>query len=123
MLNQEAEIKVIYFPIRGRAEALRLALVIGNVPFVDETLDFKQFGLIKESLPFSQLPIVSMDGKVYAQSRALLRYVGKLTGTYPEDPLVALKVDSVIDGLMYFILIIGTFQTNLQSLYMRFLSI
>ena len=29
------------------------------------------------------------------QSSAILRYVGKLTGLYPEDPLLAAQVDEV----------------------------
>ena len=33
-----------------------------------------------------------MDGTDYTQSTALLRYAGKLGGTYPEDPIEALKV-------------------------------
>ncbi|CAM9402918.1 unnamed protein product [Ascophyllum nodosum] len=37
-----------------------------------------------------------MDGITYTQSTALLRYVGKLAGLLPEDPLEALKVDEVV---------------------------
>ncbi|CAN0494639.1 unnamed protein product [Scytosiphon promiscuus] len=37
-----------------------------------------------------------MDGTKYTQSTALLRYAGKLGGTYPEDPLEALKVDEIV---------------------------
>lgn len=42
---------------------------------------------------------MEIDGKVSAQSMALLRYIGKLTNTYPECPLEALKVDEVIDTM------------------------
>ena len=37
-----------------------------------------------------------MDGTDYTQSTALLRYAGKLGGTYPECPLAALKVDEIM---------------------------
>ena len=37
-----------------------------------------------------------MDGTDYTQSTALLRYAGKLGGTYPECPLSALKVDEIV---------------------------
>ena len=37
-----------------------------------------------------------MDGTDYTQSTALLRYAGKLGGTYPECPLAALKVDEIV---------------------------
>lgn len=39
-----------------------------------------------------------MDGTTYTQSTALLRYVGKLAGLLPEDPLEALKVRRSIPG-------------------------
>lgn len=53
----------------------------------------------KESHPFGQLPVLEVDGEKYAQSNAILRYVGKLTGLYPEDPKQALVVDMVIDTI------------------------
>ena len=37
-----------------------------------------------------------MDGTDYTQSTALLRYAGKLGGTYPKCPLAALKVDEIV---------------------------
>ena len=37
--------------------------------------------------------------KIVAQSNAILRYVGKLGGLYPSDPVEALEVDMVIDTI------------------------
>lgn len=37
-----------------------------------------------------------MDGTYYTQSTALLRYAGRLGGTYPQCPLEALKVDEIV---------------------------
>lgn len=50
-------------------------------------------------MPYGSVPVMTIDGKVAAQSYSLLRYVGKLTGLYPEDPLAALKVDEILDTL------------------------
>lgn len=42
---------------------------------------------------------MEVDGKVMAQSNAMLRYAGKLSGLYPEDPIEAAYVDEVIDTI------------------------
>ena len=43
------------------------------------------------------LEVTEQDGtvSVVTQSSAILRYIGKLTGHYPGDPLLALKVDEM----------------------------
>ena len=40
-----------------------------------------------------------IDGNVYTQSLAIARFVGKLSGLYPSDPLQALRCDEVMDAL------------------------
>eukprot|EP00300_Choanocystis_sp_HF-7_P038407 c5530_g1_i1.p1 GENE.c5530_g1_i1~~c5530_g1_i1.p1 ORF type:complete len:217 (+),score=43.90 c5530_g1_i1:38-652(+) len=92
--------KLSYFNINfGRAEGARLAFHIAGVPFVDDRVDSKNFGALKPTLPLGQLPVLEVEGEVFPQSLAILRYVGKLTGLYPTDPLAALRVDSLIDTL------------------------
>ncbi|KAJ3373971.1 hypothetical protein HDU91_000027 [Kappamyces sp. JEL0680] len=94
-------LKLTYFPIKARAEPIRLALAINNIPFIDERLDKTAFALLKasETLPFRQVPVLVVDGeKVISQSTAILRYVGKLGSLklYPEDPFHAALVDQII---------------------------
>jgi len=43
------------------------------------------------------LPVLVVDGKAYTQSLAQLRYAGKLSKLYPEDPVAAMAVDEVLD--------------------------
>lgn len=52
---------------------------------------------VQRNTPFGSLPIMHIDGKLASQSLALLRYVGKLTGLYPEDALQALEVDEILE--------------------------
>jgi len=56
---------------------------------------------MKSTLPNGQLPVLEIehDGikEVIGQSDAILRYVGKIGGLYSSDPIVALKIDSVVD--------------------------
>ncbi|TMW63430.1 hypothetical protein Poli38472_002371 [Pythium oligandrum] len=91
------QIKVTYFDGPGRAELTRLALAAGGVAFEDERVTFADFGALKPTLPLGQLPVVTVDGKVYPQSMAMARYAGRLSGLYPTDALEALNVDMIIE--------------------------
>ena len=55
---------------------------------------------MKESgeLPYGQVPALAVGGKILGQSSAIMRYIGKATGLYPEDPVVAALVDSILDS-------------------------
>lgn len=46
---------------------------------------------------------MTVDGAVYAQSVAILRYCGTLAGLYPADALTAQRVDEVIDVVVDFV--------------------
>lgn len=83
-----------------RAEVSRLALHLGGIPFVSQHPDREMFRAMKASgeLSFGQLPILKVDGKVIAQTGAIARFCGKLSGHYPSDPFLAAKVDEVIDA-------------------------
>ncbi len=95
------ELKLTYFPAGGRAEAVRVALHVGGVKFDDERIDFPTFGALKPTgkLPFGSLPVLSVDGEIYAESGAQLRYAGKLSGLYPKCDKAALKVDMIVDAV------------------------
>ena len=84
----------------GRAEPARLALTIAGIEFEDERIDARDWvAKFKAGTPAGAVPVLEVeeDGVVttVTQSSAILRYVGKLTGHYPEDPLTALKVDEM----------------------------
>jgi len=92
-----------------RAEVSRLALHLGKVEFEDKKIkDFKEF---KESgvAPFGQAPILEVDGKVVAQTGAIARYCGKVSGFYPkDDDFAAAKIDEIIDTATDITNLIGT---------------
>eukprot|EP00298_Acanthocystis_sp_HF-20_P029097 c7970_g1_i2.p1 GENE.c7970_g1_i2~~c7970_g1_i2.p1 ORF type:complete len:222 (+),score=87.65 c7970_g1_i2:24-668(+) len=89
------KLKLTYFKSEGRAEKIRLAFVIGKVPFEDHRIT-TEWPQVKASAKFGQAPLLEVDGVQYAQSGALLRYAGRLAGLYPSDSLHALRVDEVI---------------------------
>ena len=95
------KLKLTYFSgPGGRAEPARLALTIAGIEFEDERIDARDWvAKFKAGTPAGAVPVLEVeeDGVVttVTQSSAILRYVGKLTGHYPEDPLTALKVRPV----------------------------
>lgn len=92
--------KLTYFDIDGgRAESIRLAFHIGDIPFEDERWAFPEFGQKRGTLRFNALPVMTIDGAQVTQSNALNRYVGRLAGLYPQDALQALYCDEVLDAV------------------------
>lgn len=85
-----------------RAEVSRLALFIGGIDFTDERPTREEFKTLKESgvLPFGQLPTLEIDGVKYAQSIAIARFCGQISGLYPKNNLIdALRVDELLDSI------------------------
>ena len=84
-------LRLRYFPFAGRAGAIRDALRIGNVRFDDVHVPLDRFSEQKAAgeLPFGSLPVLDVDDgerrTSAAQSNAILRFVGRLTGLYPVD--------------------------------------
>ncbi|MBK8411703.1 MAG: glutathione S-transferase family protein [Sandaracinaceae bacterium] len=92
--------KLTYFDMDGgRAESIRLAFHIGDIPFEDERWAFPEFGQKRSTLRFNALPVMTIDGAQVTQSNALNRYVGRLAGLYPQDALQALYCDEALDAV------------------------
>ncbi|KAJ3296339.1 thioredoxin-like protein [Rhizoclosmatium globosum] len=92
-------LKLTYFNIKARAEPIRLALAINDIPFEDERIPRDQWATLKPTTPFGQVPLLTVNGStVIAQSTAILRYVGKFgpLKLYPDDALKAALVDQLI---------------------------
>ena len=102
------KITLYYFKIPfWRAEVTRLSLYIGDIPFEDYRIEgndydkFKQTGELpnKKIAPFKQLPVLDVDGKIFAQTGAIARFCGKLSGLYPKnDDYNAALIDQIIEG-------------------------
>ena len=100
------ELKIIYFNFPfWRAEVARIPLYISNTKFEDKRISSEEFSYIKENgkmtdgtiIPFSQLPVLVIDGQSIAQTGAIARICGKISGFYPDSLVEAAKVDQIID--------------------------
>ena len=94
------KLKLTYFDFNGgRGEANRLAMAIANIPFEDDRIPQADWPELKPSVRFQALPVLEVDGEKISQSNTISRYIGKLGGLYPEDPLEAARCDEVLEAL------------------------
>jgi len=95
------KLKLIYPDVPfWRAEMSRMALFIGGIEFEDLRPSREEIAKMRTEgiFPFGQFPVLQVDGKTIAQTGAIARYCGKLSGLYPTDnDFYAAKVDEVID--------------------------
>jgi len=77
--------KLYYFDLKGRAEAIRLALHMGGIEFEDVRLDRDQFNQMKTQgqFAFGQLPVLEVDGRKMSQSMAILGWAGHYSKLNP----------------------------------------
>ena len=94
------KLKLTYFDFHGgRGEPARLALSIGGIPFEDDRVNPSDWAARKPETPFGALPVLEVDGQALAQSNAINRYVGRLTGLYPSDAWQAALCDEVMEAV------------------------
>jgi prostaglandin-H2 D-isomerase / glutathione transferase len=93
--------KLTYFNFGGKGQPIRLAYVYGGIEFEDERIEFSGWPERKPTTPLGQLPVLTVDGKQYVQTVALLRYVGGRAGIYPacgtKEQLIVDDVVSTIE--------------------------
>jgi len=91
--------KLTYFNLNALAEPIRWAFKVAEVDFEDERIEMENWAEIKESgrFPGKQMPLLEVDGVVYTQSNAILRYVGRKFGLVSNDELLNLRTDQVVD--------------------------
>ena len=98
--HQLAGLKFYYFPVAARGDCARLALTLRKIRFKDMVIEPAKWADLKPKTPWSSMPFVELaDGRVLGQSYAIFRLIGKGTGLYPEDPILAARVDECMDGL------------------------
>merc|ERR1711936_957440 len=61
--SNSEELRLTYFPARGRAEISRLILAHAGVKFDDIRLSGEEFGKVKPLLPYGSMPILENKAK------------------------------------------------------------
>ncbi len=75
-MSPESSVELVYFNMRGRAEASRLLLTVVDASFEDHRVcDVAQWSKLKPRLPFGALPILKDGPSTLSQSHAILRYL------------------------------------------------
>ena len=91
------KLKLIYPDVPfWRAEMSRLALFIGGIEFEDLRPSREEIAKMRTEgiFPFGQFPVLQVDGKNIAQTGAIARFCGKLSGLYPtENDFYAAKIN------------------------------
>ncbi|KAL8620404.1 hypothetical protein ACOMHN_055485 [Nucella lapillus] len=90
-----ADIKLYYFSVRGRAEAMRLVMAAAGKKFEDIRLTGEQWGAEKAKSPYGQMPFIEYKGKRYGESKALTSFVARECGLEGKTSVDALRVDEV----------------------------
>ncbi|CAH2093199.1 unnamed protein product [Euphydryas editha] len=88
-----------YFDVKALGESIRLLLTYGGLEFVDHRVDEKDWESVKPSMPFGQMPVLEIDGKQYAQSVAIARYLGKKFKINGENIEEEFEIDQNVDYL------------------------
>ncbi|CAK0892347.1 unnamed protein product, partial [Prorocentrum cordatum] len=93
-------VKLTYLDAKSSGEPIRLALHVACVAFEDVRASYDEVNRLRGSgyLPFGQVPALEVDGQVFAQSQAILRWVGRQTGLYPDD--LQIQIDQVDEALV-----------------------
>merc|ERR1712178_642759 len=87
--------KLSYFNIEGLGEPIRLLFKLAHVEFEDNRVAFEDWPALKPKTPNGAMPIVEMDGRVYTQLQAIMRYFGGQHGMYPTGGIEQYNVDEV----------------------------
>ncbi|CAI5441895.1 unnamed protein product [Caenorhabditis angaria] len=72
--------KLTYFQSRGLAEVSRQLFHLADVQFENHVVDRDEFLRLKPSLPFGQVPLLTVDGVEIPQSLAVARYLARKFG-------------------------------------------
>lgn len=96
------DLKLIYFKLRALAEAPQMMMEFGGLNYsyiMAEDFFNKPWNEAKNDAPFNQLPllIVNKNTEIW-QSNSIVRFLAPLTGTMPDDRLIAAQVDSIFES-------------------------
>jgi len=105
--KEQCSFRITYYAFGGRAAPLRAAASLGGISYEDvfitgaQQKEDKAAGKRRWSGP-PEVTVFDKDGKelvTIGQSNACLRYIGKLAGLYPENPVQRALIDECLDSM------------------------
>jgi len=96
MASKPSALKMTYFDGRGRGEILRLIMAKGGVKHDDVRLTFEQWPEFKGKTPFGSMPVLELNGKMYAQALALAIFLARENKLYGANNLENLMIDQIL---------------------------
>ncbi|KAJ3189675.1 hypothetical protein HK101_008776 [Irineochytrium annulatum] len=100
-----ATYKLQYWPFRGLADVCRLILVKAQVEWEDAEVTGKDWGALKEGMPYGQIPVLTefVNGKQVfrlAQSKSIERYLARKYNLMGDNEHENAFLDSVLEALV-----------------------
>ena len=95
-------LKLIYFKMRALAEAPQMLMKFADLNY-EYLMSWDYFDddweMVKPTIPFQQLPILVVDDEhQIAQSTSIMRFLQRIAGMEPQDPVVAAKADAILES-------------------------
>ncbi len=93
--------ELVYFPVHGRAEPIRLLFALAGQPFTNRTLTRDEWVKQKSQMPLGQIPVlIERDAggeRVIPQSMAIVRHLARRFDLYGATDDERLAVDVALD--------------------------
>jgi len=96
----QPRLTLFYFPGRGAAEVSRLLLAQAGLAYEDVRLTREEWAKKKPGVVWGQMPLLAVDGKEYAQSGAIERYVARLGGLAGANAFEWAQIDSLAQAVL-----------------------
>merc|ERR1712045_845898 len=97
--SNSEELRLTYFPARGRAEISRLILAYAAVKYDDIRLTGEEFAKVKPILPYGSVPILEHKGEVLCESMAIAKYLAEECGLAGTCNLTKAQADEIVLGI------------------------
>jgi glutathione S-transferase len=90
--------RLIYFPLRARAEISRLIFAAAGVKYEDVHIDRAKWPQLKHTTPFGQLPVLEVNKNVrLCQSKTIARYLAGQFDLVGKTELDKARADMIVE--------------------------
>jgi glutathione S-transferase len=86
---------VTYFNVRGRAEVIRLLLEETGTPYRERRIEVPEWGALKPTFPFGQVPTYEEGDLFICQSYAIYRHLARKHALYGKNEREHIRCDIV----------------------------